>query len=415
MEGMVVPFLPPPRNPAVDDLLGEIPRDLFSDRLYQACELVERYVSDWAVALAQRLGLEPELAQGATVQQLLRTQGYPFDESRALSWLLARLADAGHLERTGEASYRLPRALPDPELDLLRALGLAIDPAIAPTLAILDAAGEAFPKVLAGALTGEQALFTSARMPLWTEYFHNANPIYALNNRLAAIAAANRLPAIAAANRLPEAGGLRILEIGAGAGSAAEALLDELLRRGRLGEVAEYRLTEPNPMLRRRASRSLAARYPGLALADQAYDIDHDPAAQGLPEATFDLVFAVNVLHIARDLRASLAWLRSLLAPGGWLVGGECQRLFPGQTIPIELVFEQLASFTDVALDPEVRTSHGFLTPEQWKRALTVTGFAAVVDVPDLERIRDHYPRFFSGALCAQRPLTDDRPISQGA
>ena len=104
MEGMVVPFLPPPRNPAVDDLLGEIPRDLFSDRLYQACELVERYVSDWAVALAQRLGLEPELAQGATVQQLLRTQGYPFDESRALSWLLARLADAGHLERTGEAS-----------------------------------------------------------------------------------------------------------------------------------------------------------------------------------------------------------------------------------------------------------------------------------------------------------------------
>lgn len=424
MQGMVVPFQPPPRNPAVDDLLGEIPRDLFSDRLYQACELVERYVSDWAIALAQRLGLEPELAQGATVQQLLRTLGYPFDESRALSWLLARLADAGHLERTGEASYRLPRALPDPELDLLRALGLAIDPAIAPTLAILDAAGEAFPKVLAGALTGEQALFTSARMPLWTEYFHNANPIYALNNRLAAIAAANRLPAIAAANRLPaiaaanrlpEAGGLRILEIGAGAGSAAEALLDELLRRGRLGEVSEYRLTEPNPMLRRRASRSLAARYPGLALADQAYDIDHDPAAQGLPEATFDLVFAVNVLHIARDLRASLAWLRSLLAPGGWLVGGECQRLFPGQTIPIELVFEQLASFTDVALDAEVRTSHGFLTPEQWKRALTVTGFAAVVDVPDLERIRDHYPRFFSGALCAQRPLTDDRPISQGA
>ena len=195
-------------------------------------------------------------------------------------------------------------------------------------------------------------------MQLWTEYFHNGNPIYAVNNRMAAIAAANRLPVES---------GLRILEVGAGAGSAAEALLDELRHRGRLGEIADYRLTEPNPMLRRRAIRTLAARYPGLALTDQAYDIDLAPAGQGLSEAGFHLVFAVNVLHIAQDLRASLDWLRSLLVPGGWLIGGECQRLFPQQTIPIELIFEQLSSFTQVKLDREVRSSHGFLTPEQWR------------------------------------------------
>ena len=413
---MLVPFLPPPRNAAVDELLGEIPRELFSERLYQACELVERYVSDWTVTIAQRLGLEPDLAQGTSVAAILRSRSLPDQRSPALSWLLARLAAAGHVARSdrpnspdGEAGtvYRLTRALPVPELDELRTLGLVIDPAIASTLAILDTAGEAFPRVLAGALTGEQALFTGASMQLWIQYFHNANPIYALNNRFAAIAAANRLPASGA--------GLRILEVGAGAGSAAEALLDELERRGRLSEVAEYRLTEPNPMLRRRASRTLAARFPGLALVDQAYDIDLDPAGQGLPAAGFDLVFAVNVLHIARDLRASLAWLRSLLGPGGWLVGGECQRLFPGQTIPIELIFEQLASFTDVALDPEVRSSHGFLTPEQWKRAFAATGFTELAEVPDLERIRDHYPRFFSGAICARRPTTEGSSSPQGA
>jgi len=406
---VLVPFLPPPRNPAVDDLLGEVPRELFSERLYQACELVERYVSDLAVAIAQRLELEPELAQGTTAQAILRSRRYPEDESPALDWLLARLAEAGHLERSPQEpgpAYRLRRPLPTPELGELRALGLAIDPAIAPTLAILDTAGEAFPRVLAGALTGEQALFTGASMQLWTQYFHNANPIYALNNRLAAIAAANRLPA---------GGPVRILEIGAGAGSAAEALLDELRERGRIGEVAEYRLTEPNPMLRRRASRALAARYPGLALVDQAYDIDQDPSAQGLPQAGFDLVFAVNVLHIAQDLGASLAWLRSLLVPGGWLVAGECQRLFPRQTIPIELIFEQLASFTQVKLDRDVRSSHGFLTPEEWRQALAATGFAALAEVPDLARIREHYPRFFSGALCARRPPAE-RPIpSPGA
>ena len=66
MTPMLVPFLPPPRNAAVDELLGEIPRELFSERLYQACELVERYVSDWSIQIAQRLELEPELASGTT-------------------------------------------------------------------------------------------------------------------------------------------------------------------------------------------------------------------------------------------------------------------------------------------------------------------------------------------------------------
>ena len=432
MDAVIVPFQPPPRSFEVENLLGEVPRDLFSDCLYQACELVERYVSDWAVAIVHSLALEPDLAAGTTVRAILRSRSYPAEASPALAWLLARLADAGHLDRspgTGgveEPVFRLSRALPVPEIGELRALGLAIDPAIAPTLAILDAAGEAFPRVLTGAITGEQALFSGARLQLWTEYFHNANPIYAVNNRMAAIAAANRLPAIAAANRLPAIAtvnpvpaiaaedGLRILEIGAGAGSAAEALLDELRDRGRLQEIAEYRLTEPNPMLRRRAIRTLAARYPGLVLTEQAYDIDLVPAGQGLPETGFHLVFAVNVLHIARDLRASLEWLRSLLVPGGWLIGGECQRLFPQQTIPIELIFEQLSSFTQVKLDHEVRSSHGFLTPEQWRGALAATGFTALAEVPDLERIRVHYPRFFSGALCARRPLPDQTNPAQG-
>lgn len=409
---MLAPFVPPPRDPAVDELLGEIPRELFSDRLYEACELVERYVSDWAVAIAAGLGLEAELANGATVAAILRARGLPQEESPALAWLLARLAEAGHLTKEptlstdGRPSYRLARPLPEPELAALRAHGLALEPAIAPTFAILDAAGDAFPRVLEGALTGEQALFTSARMPLWTEYFHNANPIYALNNRLAAIAAANRLPT---------EGPLRILEIGAGAGSAAEALVAELAERGRLAEIAEYRLTEPNPMLRRRALRALTARFPGIPVVDGAYDIDQAPESQGLPLATFDLIFAVNVLHIARDLRASLEWLHTLLVPGGWLVGGECQRLLPEQTIPVELIFEQLASFTDVRLDPEVRPRHGFLSPEQWAGAFDATGFGELAQVPELTRIRDLYPRFFSGALCARRPRPTATRPSRGA
>ncbi|MEO8275375.1 MAG: SAM-dependent methyltransferase [Thermoanaerobaculia bacterium] len=400
MRFVLVPFLPPPRNPAADALLGEVPLDLISDALYDACELVERFVSDWAIAIAQRLELEPDLAEGRTADAILSARTYPDTQRPALAWLLARLAEAGDIEAVPETTppvYRQLRPFRTPELAELRKHALELEPAILPTLTLLDAAGEAFPDVLTGRVTGEQALFSGARMQLWLDYFNNANLVYAINNRIAAVAAANRLPP-------PSAAGLRILEVGAGAGSAADALLEVLRERNRLGEIVEYRLTEPNPMLRRRASRTLAAKYPGLAMTDSAYDFDQDPATQGLLAESFDLVFSVNVLHIARSLRGSLTALRSLLKPGGWLIGGECQRLFPHQTIAVELIFEQLQSFTQVELDAEVRTNHGFLTPEQWNQALAATGYVEVGHVPDLTRLRFEYARFFSGAVCARRP-----------
>lgn len=391
---MLAPFQPLPRDRRADAFLGEVPLEHFSDRLYEAGELVERYVSDLALDLASRLRLDERLDHEGTLAEIRARAGFSAEEDPALGWLLRRLVESGHLSsQDSEAGERfaLPRPFRPAELAELRAIGLAIDPAIARTLAILDAAAEALPSVLAGAATGEQALFSGARMQLWVDYFHNANPIYALNNKLAAIALANRLR---------RGSGLRILEVGAGAGSAAEALLDELARRGRLGDILQYRLTEPNPLLRRRAMRSLAARFPGLALADQSFDVDIAPEAQGLGRESFDAVLAVNVLHIARDLRAALGTVRTLLEPGGWLVAGECMRLLPGQTIAVELVFQQLRSFTRVELDPEVRPSHGFLSPEAWRGALEATGFSEIGVVPDLESIRQYYPRFFAGAIC---------------
>jgi SAM-dependent methyltransferase len=391
-------YRPPARDRAADAHLGEIPVGLFSDSLYEACELVERYVSDHALDLARRLGAGPALAEGVSTEELVERLALSIEERPAIGWLLDRLSDAGHVDRAATATgdrYRAPRELPRPELSAIRALALEIEPSIRPTLALLDAAAASFPDVVAGRTTGEQALFSGGKMQLWLDYFHNADPIYALNNRIAATVAANRLP---------ERAGLRVLEIGAGGGSAAEALLDELAARGRLADVAEYRLTEPNAFLRRRAARSLAGRFPGVPLADLAFDVDLDAAGQGLHEGRHDLVLAVNVLHVARDLAGALGRARRLLAPGGWLVAGECLRLFPRQTIAVELVFQQLRGFTRVALDPELRPAHGFLAPADWRRAFAAAGFDGVAVVPDLERIRDHHPRFFTGAIAGRRP-----------
>lgn len=378
--------------------LGEIPQRLFDRRIYDCCEFTERYATELAVAIAHRLELALPLREGTGVERLIADRGFVASFRPALSGLLERLAGAGEIERriAADAGIHFGGGVPlrQPELEALRHSELGLDPALAATLDLLDAAAAAYPAVAAGSTGGEQELFSAGRIALWLAYFSNDNPVYALNNLLTSEVAANRLP--------PGAG-LRLLEVGAGAGSFSRTLLEELERRGRLGDVALYDFTEPSPFFRRRGERELRARFPGLPLRARALDIDLPLAAPGEELQAYHLAVGVNVLHVARDLRGALARLHDALVPGGWLVAGECLRLFPGQSVPADLIFELFRSFTEVETDPELRPHHGFLEPAAWRHAFVVSGFEPVEIVPDVERIRDLYPRFFTGVVAGRR------------
>jgi SAM-dependent methyltransferase len=392
------PFDPGLRPRIPERLLGEIPDSLFDDRIFAACELAERYATDLALAIARRLDLDGALAAGGTAAELAAARGFDPAFRPAIETLLERLAAAGEIERTSGADapvFRRAGPAREPELAALRAIGVGIDPRIVATLDLLDAAAVAWPAVASGRTSGEKELFSAGSIALWLAYFSNDNPVYALNNLLTAVVAANRLP---------ERDGLSVLEVGAGAGSFTATLLDELARRGRLGQLARYKPTEPSPFFRRRGERELRARYPQVPLTFRALDVDQPFAAQGLAAEPRDLVVGVNVLHVARDLGAALARIREVLVPGGWLVAGECLRLFPRQPVPADLVFQLFRSFTDVGIDPVLRPHHGFLEPSAWRAALEAAGFVEVGVVPDLERIRDIYPRFFAGVVVGRRP-----------
>ncbi len=65
-------------------------------------------------------------------------------------------------------------------------------------------------------------------------------------------------------------------------------------------------------------------------------------------------------------------------------------------------MFQILDSFTNVETDPEFRPNPGFLTAEQWRRAFSRAGFAQAKVAPDIDRIREIYPHFFTGAIAGQ-------------
>lgn len=382
-----------PPDPRLYTILAEagFGDDLFNPRQHRSGVLVERYALELSIDLAERLALVPLLDAPATAEAIAAARGFVATFDPALRWLLARLAAAGLLVRDGER-YRLAAPLPTPALAPLRAEILAGDASYAPALALLDEAAALYPRVARGEVDGERALFL--RATLWVAYFNNGNPYYAPNNRVSAHAAAARLPAA----------GARILEVGAGLGSATEALLAELDAARRLGGVAAYRATEPVVFFRRRAERTLGAAWPSVPLTSSALDLNAAWADQDVAPASVDLVWGVNVFHLARRLDATLREAWAALAPGGWLVCGEGLRPGPVTPVGAELPFQLLRSFTDVELDPATRPTPGFLTAEHWQQALGRAGFADVTAVPDAVRLRALYPGFLTAAVCGRRP-----------
>jgi SAM-dependent methyltransferase len=393
-------------DPRLAQWLQQFPPTVFSERLYQSIELMERYSIELAIDLSRQLNLVDQLGDWRTADELCRMLSFQSRFKFALSWILERLVESGCAEARTDGqirSYHLRQRPWQPDLKHFRAAGLTIDPTNAATLDLLDHAASVYPAVALGRQSGDHNLLGPQAVPLWLNYFHNDNLTYAVNNWVGAVLAADHLSTRHT---------LRILEVGAGTGSASEILLQLLAERRLLPRVERYLITEPNAYFRRCSQRKLAGRYPNLTLEWAPLDLDLPWNTQGITSGEFDLVYAVNVMHISKNLLFSLNEARSALAADGWLVIGECVRPYDNQPIYPELMFQILDSFTNVQTDPEIRPNPGFLTAEQWRRAFSRAGFGHAEVAPDIDRIRKIYPHFFTGAICGQNRETVNDPAS---
>jgi SAM-dependent methyltransferase len=364
---------------------------LFDDSFIRSCDLIEAYVARLALGVARGTALDRACAGGATVADAIARAGLaPGVAQVPVRWLLEMLAAQGWATRTtaddGAGRYAIAPPLPELDPEALAREQAAHDPRCLPSYRIAAAAAACYPAVLRGETTGEEALFNPETIGAWFEYFSNANPLYAIANEIGARAAAQALSARPGA----------VLELGGGLGSAAEALLARCA-------APRYRFTELSPLFLRRAKRALAARFPGRDIAFGALDIDAPFGPAGAAPGEFALVYGANVLHVARDLAATLGEVRTALAPGGALVIAECVRPRPGQPVYVEFVFNLLGAFRAPLLAPPWRPTGGFLTPEQWREALAANGFADVRIYPDIAALREAYPSFVVAAVSARR------------
>ena len=164
---------------------------------------------------------------------------------------------------------------------------------------------------------------------------------------------------------LPEGRPLRVLEIGAGTGSATAAVLPELP-----DGVRDYTFTDISAGFFAEAESRFGGR--DAAIEYRVLDIERDPATQGFETHGYDLVIASNVLHATQRLDETLAHCRALLAPAGLLVALE--RLMHQSWL--DLTFGLLEGWWRFA--DAYRPRSPLAGPAVWRRALADAGFGEV-------------------------------------
>jgi SAM-dependent methyltransferase len=381
-------------------LARELPPSLapaFGPSFIRSCQLYDEFVNRLALRVFRASGLEAAACEPGTAEQMAARAGLaPARALLPIDWMLRRLTGRGILAVSAEpGQFRLRGAVPDldpePMLDAQR----REDPSWLPSYVLAETVARDYPAFLRGERSGEEVLFSPARLRLWVEFFSNDNSFYAVNNLVGAVAVAEGLP--------PRA--TTALELGGGLGSAAAALLQRLRAAGRWAAISEYRFTEIVPAFLRRGQHVLETRFPDATfLRFAALDMNLPFPEQGAGPESLSLVYAVNTLHVARDLDFTLREILGALTPGGRLVIAECVRHSAAQTVAVEFIFNLMQTFRSPILHPIHRPNGGFLTPGQWRAALEAAGFIDVEVVPDLAREAVRFPAFCVAAIRATRP-----------
>ena len=306
------------------------------------------------------LGWNPVVGDRVEVEGLAVTLRIERKHHRLLGALLGILGEEGVLRRLGDA-WTVLTALPSADVAGAEAEIRGAFPGGAPEITVTMDCGRALARALRGQIDPLQLLFAPTALAN-TERLYTDTPAARAFNTLVARTTVDAVDARPGSRRV------RILEIGAGTGGTTKAILAALP-----DGVAEYVFTDVSPAFTTRAAERLGAAHRTF----RPLDIERDPASQGMGAERFDVVVAANVLHATRDLRRTLAHVRSLLAPGGLLIlleGGARYRW-------VDLTFgltDGWWRFSDVDLRPD----HPLLTAERWIEVLETTGFEDVCRIP---------------------------------
>ena len=354
---------------------------------------LERWSHSYALRTLGKLGWQRSLDEAVVPEALRQRLNVIEDHKRLFLRMLELLANAGVLEASSDGFVvkvgpddPLPEGFPPDPIEFASRMTRLYSHGLI-EIGLFRRSGDALADVLRGGMDPLTLLFSSGE-PTAADLYLKAPVARAANGLLADVV--RTLVA-----QLPPERRLRVLEIGAGTGSATASVLPEL-PDGRF----DYVYTDISAGFFAEAE----ARFGDGdgAIEYLALDIEKDPIAQGFDAHRYDLLIASNVLHATRYLEETLGHCLALLAPSGHLVALENLR---GQGW-MDLTFGQLDGWWRFA--DSYRPHHALVGPSVWRHALGNAGFGEAevlgVDESDASQVLD------KGVIVAQGPSQVTEP-----
>ena len=355
---------------------------------------LERLSWSYALMTLERLGWQRTEGGSVEPDGLREQLGVLPEHSRLFRRLFEMLARAGVIEASGD-EFVVGSRPEDHSPPTLPADAEAFGSDMADRyehgsteIGLFRRSAGALAEVLVGDADPLTLLFSSGE-PTAADLYLKA-PVARAANQMLADAVATLL------EQMPDGRRLRVIEVGAGTGSATAAVLPQL-PEGRF----DYTYTDISAGFFAEAEGRFGGREASIEY--RVLDIEQDPGSQGFDYHAYDLVIASNVLHATRYLSETLEHCRDLLAPSGHLVALENLR---GQGW-LDLTFGQLDGWWRFA--DACRPHHALASPAVWRQALNDAGFEGVEVLgadeadPDVEPDR--------GVILAQGPAdVTERP-----
>lgn len=161
---------------------------------------------------------------------------------------------------------------------------------------------------------------------------------------------------------------LRILEVGAGTGSATSKILKKLGK----ANVQKYTYTDISAAFFPQAAEEFKE-WAGNGVMDfKVFNAEQAPEAQGLDFGAYDLVVAFQVLHATSKMDETIANCRKLLTPGGHLVVTE----LTSKVARRSAVFGVLAGWW--LGEDDGRMNGPEMLEEEWDQRLKRNGFGGL-------------------------------------
>ena len=354
---------------------------------------LERWSRSRALATLEELGWQRKLGETVDPESLMQLLDVIPEHSRLFRRMFEMLARSGVVEENDDGftvtvgpEDPLPEHMPGDLEEFATRMTERYSHGLT-EIGLFRRSGCALAEVLRGREDPLTLLFSSGE-PTAADLYLKA-PVARAANRLLGDAVRTLVAA------LPEGRRLRVIEVGAGTGSATASVLPEL-PEGRF----DYTYTDISAGFFAEAE----ARFGdgGGCIEYRPLDIEKDPIAQGFDSHGYDLMIASNVLHATRYLGETLGHCLDLLAPSGQLVALENLSGLGW----MDLTFGQLDGWWRFADD--YRPHHALANPAVWRQALGDAGFSGAEVLGPDESDTSGMPD--KGVIVAQGPAQVKEP-----